>query len=111
MSVFSKIDMFSPHAVDTVARSKLQASYGDHSHTKLALLVTKITYIKNGPSQPHTTRIREWDDNGVPIVISMPHEALGMSLAWRRRREMRPLKQTSEAAGNAPRLLFRQPHV
>eukprot|EP01048_Picozoa_sp_COSAG05_P008211 COSAG05_NODE_614_length_8342_cov_5.716851_1_plen_76_part_00 len=52
MSVFSKIDMFSPHAVDTVARSKLQASYGDHSHTKLALLVTKITYIKMDPLNP-----------------------------------------------------------
>eukprot|EP01048_Picozoa_sp_COSAG05_P015899 COSAG05_NODE_1974_length_3765_cov_19.906983_1_plen_76_part_00 len=37
--------------------------YGEHSHTKIAPLVTKITYIKLDPlirSQVHTKRIREW---------------------------------------------------
>ena len=55
-----------------------------HSHTKIAPLVTKITYIKMDPLNP----IRNGFVNPSPYnlyiyshtLISMPHGPLGMSL-------------------------------
>ena len=60
----------------TVARA-WYSCYGEHSHTKIAPLVTKITYIKMDPLRS----IRNGFVHGnVPILISMPHGPLGMSL-------------------------------
>ena len=51
-----------PLAITACARSRAAGSYGDHSHTKIAPLVTKITYIKMNPR----SCIRNGFANGSP---------------------------------------------
>ena len=48
--------------IDTTLHSYGDHSYGDHSHTKIAPLVTKITYIKMDPRRC----IRNGFANGTP---------------------------------------------
>ena len=51
--------------VGALPRAPTALSYGDHSHTKIAPLVTKITYIKMDPLRS----IRNGFANGNAIYI------------------------------------------